>query len=109
MSEDIPDWLQELSPFGGEEAAPSQEPPEPESAAQEEVNVEPAVDDLRQMVAMEESPPREKSRPRQRSRDRRSDGGMLPWQRLVLAVLLFLDVAVVGMMFLIMLGRMVIP
>ena len=36
-------------------------------------------------------------------------GGMLalrPWQRFVLAALLFLDVAVVGFLFLVMLGRM---
>ena len=29
-----------------------------------------------------------------------------PWQRFVLAALLFLDVAVVGFLFLVMLGRM---
>ena len=36
-------------------------------------------------------------------------GGMIdlrPWQRFVLAALLFLDVAVVGFLFLVMLGRM---
>lgn len=33
-------------------------------------------------------------------------GGLLPWQRFVLALLLFLDVAVVGFLFLVMLGCM---
>lgn len=36
-------------------------------------------------------------------------GGLIdlrPWQRFVLAALLFLDVAVVGFLFLVMLGRM---
>jgi len=31
--------------------------------------------------------------------------GLLPWQQLVLAVLLFLDVVVIGLLFLVMLGR----
>jgi hypothetical protein len=34
--------------------------------------------------------------------------GLLPWQRFVLALLLFLDVAVVGFLFLVMLGCMAI-
>ncbi|MGC9469723.1 MAG: hypothetical protein ACP5HS_14095 [Anaerolineae bacterium] len=35
--------------------------------------------------------------------------GLLPWQQFVLAVLLFLDIAVIGLLFLVMLGRMSIP
>ena len=35
--------------------------------------------------------------------------GMLPWQQFVLAILLFLDVAVIGLLFLVMLGRVGIP
>ncbi len=32
-------------------------------------------------------------------------GGLLPWQRFLLATLLFLDVTVVGFLFLVILGR----
>jgi hypothetical protein len=35
--------------------------------------------------------------------------GLLPWQQLVLSVLLFLDILVVGLLFLVMLGRVGIP
>lgn len=35
--------------------------------------------------------------------------GLSPWQRLVLALLLFLDVALCGLMGLVMIGRMLPP
>lgn len=35
--------------------------------------------------------------------------GLQPWQQFVLALLLFLDVAVIGLLILVMLGRVVIP
>jgi hypothetical protein len=35
--------------------------------------------------------------------------GLRPWQQLVLSVLLFLDVGIIGLLFLVMLGRIVLP
>ncbi len=54
----------------------------------------------------------ELARPKAR-RQPRSSGGMelslLPWQQFVLSVLLFLDVTIIGLLFLVMLGRIAIP
>lgn len=35
--------------------------------------------------------------------------GLQPWQHLVLSILVFLDAGIIGLLFLVMLGRMVIP
>ena len=35
--------------------------------------------------------------------------GLRPWQQLVLSVLLFLDVGIIGLLFLVMMGRIVLP
>lgn len=61
--------------------------------------------DLRSQVAVEETAPSPSVR-RTRSR---YVFGLLPWQIFFLSVLMFLDVAVIGMLFLVMLGRVVLP
>ena len=38
-----------------------------------------------------------------------SFAGMVPWQLAVLSILLFLDIVVIGLLFLIMLGRIALP
>jgi hypothetical protein len=35
--------------------------------------------------------------------------GLAPWQLFFLSVLMFLDIAIIGLMFMLMLGRMVLP
>lgn len=93
MSDEL-DWLSDLVPKKTEEASP------PETAP-ETVDL---LDDLREeMAVMETAPVAEKSRAQRRV------GGMLPWQVFFLSVLMFLDVAIVGLLFLVMLGRIVIP
>ncbi len=133
---DIPDWLVELAAQGGqdeeEETVNGSELPQddfsesfdfvsenelvvaPEDAApltEEEQAEEPEADlmaalrsqveaDVAQADAVAEKPGR-------------SFGlrlpGLLPWQQLVLAILLLLDVVVIGLLFLVMLGRVSIP
>ena len=63
--------------------------------------------DLRSQVAVEAPPPAPSPR-RTRARSRYVFG-LLPWQVFFLSVLMFLDVAVIGMLFLVMLGRVVLP
>lgn len=61
------------------------------------------VEDLREQIAQEEE-----LEPEEESRER----GFLnlqPWQRLILAVLLFFDVALCGCMGLVMIGRILPP
>lgn len=62
--------------------------------------------DLRSQVAGEEETAPASSTMRSRSR---YVFGLLPWQIFFLSVLMFLDVAVIGMLFLVMLGRLVLP
>ncbi|HOU13181.1 MAG TPA: hypothetical protein PKZ84_08685 [Anaerolineae bacterium] len=121
MSSDMPDWLSELVSVSDDDeplqkaapasasvmplipdASPPQRarPPEPAPA-----NVD-LMDDLRSQVAAQEAAPAvapKKARPRSRY----VAGGLLPWQAFFLSVLLFLDVAVIGLLFLVMLGRIV--
>lgn len=112
---DMPDWLAELAPMDEDEeaseAAPASPAPAPQSSpapAPPSEDVEPdPMDDLRgQFEELED--------------DTEEDmdagegfilqvGGLAPWQLFFLSVLLFLDVAIVGLMFMFMLGRMVLP
>ena len=122
MSSDMPDWLSELVPISEEEEQPRQTaPPEdvdlmplhtdakasrrvkPQEAAPEDVDL---MADLRSQVAASEAPPAAAAT---KARSRYVLGGLLPWQLFFLSVLLFLDVAVVGMLFLVMLERVVLP
>jgi len=98
MSSDTPDWLSELTPRSEDESETENEPTDSLDL----------MADLRNQidVAEEATPPKES---RTRGRSRNIDLGLLPWQQFFLSVLLFLDVAIVGLLFLVMLGRMVIP
>jgi hypothetical protein len=134
MSSDMPDWLAGLvsAPEDEDEdedqflAAPVQprasavQPqaavPQPQAAARPQVGIQMGVledddmmADLRSQVAEEEiTPPPSAKRGRSRTRSRYVFG-LLPWQVFFLSLLMFLDVAVIGMLFLVMLGRVVMP
>jgi len=106
MSDDM-DWLSELVPGGEDEAAgeavPEAAEPFAVTASGESSGL---LDDLRtEMVAAEAEP----ATAAERSRPRRSLGGLLPWQLFFLSVLLFLDIGIIGLLFLVMSGRIVIP
>ena len=118
MGEDFPDWLRELAPEEAEdEDIPSREPPapaspSPASAPVEEDDVSAAgnddwdmLGDLRGEMEAEEAAS-EESKPRRKPS--RRIAGLLPWQRFVLALLAFFDIAFVGFLFLVMLGRIAI-
>jgi hypothetical protein len=135
---EIPDWLVELAAQQGdndeEEAGESEwdffqvEPaensrPEPsfgqspfsESAApsQAPVVVDVAEDDdlmanLRSQVESVEPEELPARRTTKSALDYRI-AGLRPWQQLVLSVLLFLDVGIIGLLFLVMLGRIALP
>ncbi|HQE91905.1 MAG TPA: hypothetical protein PLH19_04385 [Anaerolineae bacterium] len=119
MSSDMPDWLLELMPAAeGEEPrqkavaedrqvmplrADTQAEPytKPQEAAPADVD---GLDDLRHQVAVQEAA---QVMAAQKAHSPYVFGGLLPWQAFFLSVLLFLDVAIIGMLFLIMLGRIV--
>jgi hypothetical protein len=118
MSDDMPDWLAGLvsAPEDEEDddqfltaAQPQEDAVQPQvSTSQPQVAAfegEDLMDDLRSQVVAEEPVP-EPSVRRARSR---YILGLLPWQILFLAVLMLLDVVVIGMLFLVMLGRVVLP
>lgn len=98
MSNDMSDWLSELTPRSEDEDRTENEPTD---------SLDLMADLRNQMDVTEEAPPPRESRPPTRSRN--IDLGLLPWQQFFLSMLLFLDVAIVGLLFLVMLGRMVIP
>ncbi|MGD1992668.1 MAG: hypothetical protein PVI59_05685 [Anaerolineae bacterium] len=108
---DIPDWLKELEPPSSRDMeAESYEPEYPEFAEEEmgaafeepEEEGSTLVDDLREQAIADE----ELQKP-----DQPSGGvaavflGLTPMQRFILALLLFLDVALLGCMCLVMTGR----
>ncbi len=121
----MPDWLSALMPTADEEPQPKAvledeaplpvvgqaarrtappTPPTPEAGD--------ALDDLRSQVAVPDAAPPaapKKSRSARSARSARTFGGLLPWQVFFLSVLLFLDVAIIGMLFLVMLERVVLP
>lgn len=118
MSGDMPDWLAGLvsAPEDEDEDQPLTAAAWPQASAvqsqvaapQPQVSVFEAEDmmaDLRSQVA--EEVPAQTSRSR-RSRSRKVFG-LLPWQIFLLSLFMFLDVAVIGMLFLVMLGRVVLP
>ena len=121
MSEDFPDWLRELAPKDAEdEDIPSREPPAPASPSptsappmemkDDDENLAGNDDwdmlgDLRGEMEEEEAASEESKVRRPPSR---RIAGLLPWQRFVLALLAFFDIAFVGFLFLVMLGRIAI-
>lgn len=93
---DLPDWLRELTPPETDDAGAAATTP----------------DWLREVTPEAPATPQEPAAPRpsRRQRSRRSaSGGLRPWQRFVLALLLFLNVALIGLLLLTMWGRIVIP
>lgn len=120
MSADIPDWLRGLAPKeeGEEEEAAVGFAPPPPVMKEPEVEAEaPGLDlmaDLRTQMSdvADEPTAADLARAEPRRRARASSGlalNLRPWQQFILSVLLFLDVAVIGLLFLVMLGRIVIP
>ena len=114
---EIPSWLIELAESaegdeGGE--TPNQEPIQvtdqlPESGFLEEPVT--LMDELRSQV-VEEPVPDETVLEEPKNEILMKPiafAGMVPWQIAVLSVLLFFDIAVIGMLFLAMLGRISIP
>lgn len=95
MAEDQwePDWLDELSEPGQEE--------EPESQTDQTDMLE----GLREQMVQQE----EEIEPRKKAGLVSAVLNLRPWQRFVLVVLLFLDVAICGCMALVMLGRVMLP
>lgn len=129
MSGDMPDWLAGLvsAPEDEDDDQPLSATARPQMGVPQTGIVQPQVAappqataaqpqatpfedadlmaDLRSQVAVEEptsGPARQRARARYVF-------GLLPWQIFFLTVLMFLDVAVIGMLFLVMLGRVVIP
>lgn len=135
---DIPDWLVELAAQrnqdADEEEAEQDLMPEPEAFVDAEPDSLDPVEALRSQVddtPAEEEPELTRrgflglgARPAAAGESAalavapakqsaaaapRRVAGLLPWQQLILAVLLFLDVVVIGLLFLVMLGRVAIP
>jgi hypothetical protein len=110
---EIPDWLRDLEPPSSDElelTAPESERPEEEGFEAVATDEEPGargdslVDDLREQTLMED----EMAEPRRPSGGlSRVFLGLSPTQRFILALLLFLDVALLGCMCLVMTGRVV--
>ncbi len=112
MSEDFPDWLRDLAP----EDAEDDDIPSPASlgasslAAEEDESATENDDwdmlgDIRGEIESEEAAAEETVSRRKSSR---RIAGLLPWQRFVLALLAFFDIAFVGFIFLVILGRIAI-
>ncbi|MGC9346936.1 MAG: hypothetical protein ACP5JG_02255 [Anaerolineae bacterium] len=124
---DIPDWLVELAAqrdadeedeedefLTDVQASPADEYEEPEPTTFSEATPttgEPEDDDLmaalRSQVDFEEV--EEEPAEKRSFSINLAIPGLQPWQQLVLSVLLFLDILVVGLLFLVILGRVGIP
>ncbi len=104
MGEELPDWLRDI--------APDDEEDDEFSIITEEVPEDVSDDELMDSLRTELD---EAEEVLSESEDRQIGGGaldrvdfiriLLPWQRFVLSVCLFLDVLVIGLLFLTMLGR----
>ncbi|HNT76525.1 MAG TPA: hypothetical protein PKH77_16050 [Anaerolineae bacterium] len=113
MSGDIPDWLRGLAPDGEEDEDISIAP----TLIQEEPEEEPVnlMDDLRNQIEGSATLPptaAELARPTAKRRAKTTGGlafNLRPDQQFILSVLLFLDVVIIGLLFLVMLGRIAIP
>lgn len=118
---EIPNWLIELA-----ESADNDDNEENQDAVPSEVTIrqpeqqprsgfleEPVtlMDELRSQVVEETFPDdnRQKEFELEKSFKPIAFAGMLPWQLAVLSFLLFVDIAVVGLLFLAMLGRISFP
>ncbi|MBN1249753.1 MAG: hypothetical protein JXC32_18970 [Anaerolineae bacterium] len=132
---DIPDWLVELAAQGGpdeeEEGAESApEPvesessdaftfaPEPQTVVEplavapetdEDESAQDLMETLRNQVEAEEAEEEAATAEKPSRSFSLRLPGLLPWQQLVLTVLFLLDVIVIGLLILVMLGRVSIP
>lgn len=113
MSGDMPDWLRGLAPDMEDEETPAA--PAPVLAEEPENEGLDLMADLRNQMDVAETPEptaADLARPRpgrQTKATTKSELSLRPWQQFVLSVLLFLDVAIIGLLFLVMLGRIAIP
>jgi hypothetical protein len=116
MASDMDEWLRDLAPPEEDDELEAVEVAEAPPDA-EDVGGLDLMDDLRgQFVGDEDVVEVEDERRERRglnlnvSLQQLNLGlGLLPWQQFVLSLLLFLDIAVIGVLFLVMLGRVVIP
>jgi len=90
-----PAWTDVFQEQPGQAVIPEEQP----------VQGDVVLDDLREQMALAE----EEFEPDEGSPLSRAFSGLEPWQRLVLTVLLFLDVALCGCMALVMAGRVGLP
>jgi len=110
---EIPSWLIELAESADNEESDqviNQEPitleePQPESGFLEEPVT--LMEELRSQVEVEPESvePVVEDSPEGEPRKQISLAGMVPWQLAVVSVLLFLDILVIGLLFLAMLGN----
>jgi len=100
---DIPDWIKALEPKTPQDedddnsplTKTESAPPSPEAADEGYLAV---------LLSPEEETP-----PTPKERKPVTLGGLKTWQSFVLVSLLFLDIVVIGALFLVMLGRFVLP
>jgi len=106
---EIPSWLVELAESAENEDADQTPDQLPESGFLEEPVT--LMDELRSQVETEPMPEEElQDEPApEKPKKQISFAGLLPWQQAFLSVLLFLDIVVIGLLFLAMLGRIAIP
>ncbi|TFG65711.1 MAG: hypothetical protein E4H27_10610 [Anaerolineales bacterium] len=108
---EIPSWLIELAESAENDDAdlPPNQPTEqiPESGYLEEPVT--LMDELRSQVEPMPEEQLHNEPDKNEPKKQISLAGMLPWQQAVLSVMLFLDIAVIGLLFLAMLGRIAIP
>jgi hypothetical protein len=110
---ELESWLaglrdrQEPSPLPPMAATPPEPPAQagPAEESQESPSQTDMLDDLREQIILTE----EEVEPKERHPLVQFFLDLYPWQRLVLAVLLFLDVGMCGCMGLVMTGRVVFP
>jgi hypothetical protein len=109
---EIPSWLIELAENAENNDSDQSTEKLPDQLPESGFLEEPVtlMDELRsQMEPLPEDEPKEEVEEEVRPTMPMSFAGMVPWQLAVLSVLIFLDIAVIGMLFLTILGRISIP
>jgi len=111
--DELPDWLMQVTAAEEDKKADHDAlnftpPPEPEAAPITEA-VDPMEALRTQMAPSAEASFMEMAEPTARTAAPDLTLGLLSWQRFFLSVLLFLDVAIIGLLFLVMLGSIAIP
>jgi hypothetical protein len=124
---EIPDWLIELA--DNAENEDSQEDPREETVIIPEQSFEPLpevqpiqqaesgfleepvalMDELRSQVEPLTDEEEVDGPPSEKLQKPITFAGMVPWQLAILSILLFLDIAIIGLLFLLMLGRISLP